>query len=89
MLRRPFEQHGIGECLDDANRVDPPRDSDRQTFAGELVDQRHQPQSPTIVRSAFDKVEAPDMIAMLRPQPDAGSIVEPEPTPRLLLPGYF
>jgi len=37
----------------------------------------------------FDKVVAPDMIAMLRPQADAGPVVQPEPTPRLLSPRYF
>ena len=37
----------------------------------------------------FDEVVTPDMIAMLRPQPDAGSVVEPEPASWPLLPGYF
>lgn len=37
----------------------------------------------------FDEVVAPGMITSFRPQPDAGSIVEPEPTARLLVSGYF
>jgi hypothetical protein len=37
----------------------------------------------------LDEVVAPDMIAMLRSQSDAGSVVQPEPATRLLLPGYF
>ena len=37
----------------------------------------------------FDEVVAPDMIAMLRSQPDAGSVVEPEPASWPMLPGYF
>ena len=37
----------------------------------------------------LDEVVAPDMIAMLRSQPDAGAVVEPQPASRLLLPGYF
>jgi hypothetical protein len=37
----------------------------------------------------FDEVVGPDMVAMLRSQPDAGSVVEPQPASRLLLPGYL
>ena len=37
----------------------------------------------------FDEVVAPHMIAMLRPQTDAGSVVEPQPAARSLFPGYF
>jgi hypothetical protein len=42
-----------------------------------------------IVGLRFDKVVAPDMIAMLRPQTDARAIVEPEPTAWLLSSWYF
>ena len=38
---------------------------------------------------SLDEVVAPDMIAMLRPQADARSVVQPEPAARSLLPGYF
>lgn len=41
------------------------------------------------MRLALDEVEAPDMIAPLRPQPDAGAVVEPEPAPSRLLLQYF
>jgi hypothetical protein len=37
----------------------------------------------------LDKVVAPDMIAILRPQPDARSVVQPQPTAWLLFPRYF
>jgi hypothetical protein len=37
----------------------------------------------------LDEVVAPDMIAVLWSQPDAGSVIEPEPASRLLFPGYF
>jgi hypothetical protein len=37
----------------------------------------------------LDKIVAPDMIAVLRPQADAGSVIQPEPASWLLFPGHF
>ena len=39
MLGDAVNEHGIGECLDDTDAVDPPRDPDRKTFTAELIDQ--------------------------------------------------
>jgi hypothetical protein len=41
------------------------------------------------MRLGLNEVIAPDMVSMLRSQPDAGPVVEPQTTPRLLFPGYF
>ena len=83
-----FEHH-IGHRLDDAEAVDTTGHLDRQTFPGELVDQCHQPKLAAIVGLRFDKVVAPNMIAMLRPQTDARAVIEPEPTAWLLPSWYF
>ena len=45
---------------------------------GELVEHVEHPILATIV-GAVDKVVGPDMIALLRPQPDARSVGQPEP----------
>jgi hypothetical protein len=37
----------------------------------------------------LDEVVSPHMVAMLRPQTDTGSVVEPPPGARWLLLGYF
>jgi hypothetical protein len=37
----------------------------------------------------LDEVIAPNMIAMLRPQPDTRSVIEPKTASRLLFPRYF
>lgn len=37
----------------------------------------------------LDEVVAPDMVAMLRPQADARSVVQPQAAPLPLSPGYF
>lgn len=82
-------EHHVGHRLDDAKAVDPARDADGQAFPGELIDQSHEAESAAVIGLRLDKVVAPDMIAMLRPEPDAGSIVQPEPATRLVFPGYF
>ena len=61
-------------------------DPDRQAFAGELVDDVEHAELPSVVGAVLDEVVGPDVVAVLRPQPDAGAVVEPEPAPlRLLL----
>lgn len=89
VFRHTTFEHHIGHRLDDAEAVYTTGHLDRQTFPGELVDQCHQPELVAIVGLRFDKVVAPDMIAMLRPQTDATAIVEPEPTAWLLSSWYF
>lgn len=41
------------------------------------------------MRLRLHEVVGPDMIAMLRSQPDAGAIIQPKPTARPLFPRYF
>jgi hypothetical protein len=82
-------EHHVGHRLDDTQAVDATGYPDRQAFPGEFVDQGHQPKFAPIVGLRLDEVVAPDMVAMLRPQTDARSVVEPEPAARPMLPGYF
>ncbi len=77
VLWHTVRDHRIGHDLNDAQAVDPAGDPDRQTLAGELIDQGHQPDFPAIMGLGFDKVVGPDMIAVLRPQPDARPVIEP------------
>ena len=67
MLRHATHDHRIGQHLDDAEAVDPPRYLEGQTLARELVDQRQQPQLAAIMRPGFDEVVGPDVIAPFRP----------------------
>ena len=80
-----LKQHDVGQGLDNVNGIDPAGDVDGQALARELVDQRHQPQAPAVIGSSFDKVEAPDMVGIRRPKPDAGSVIEPKPASLWLL----
>ena len=66
----PFEQHSVSQRLNDTDGVDPPGHPDRQALAGELIDQGHQPDTTAIMGCGLDKVEAPDVVWMFRPEPD-------------------
>jgi hypothetical protein len=54
---------------------------------GELVEHVEHPVLATIVGAILDEVIGPDMIALLRPQPDARSVGQPEPAALGLLMG--
>jgi len=84
MFRHPVLKHTVAQHLDYMRTVQPPRHPDRQALACELVDHREQPQATAVVRARFDKIVAPDVIGSLGTQPDARSVVEPQPSSRLL-----
>src|SRR5256884_7471445 len=54
---------------------------------GELVEHVEHPILASIVGAVLDKVVGPDMIAVLRPQPNARSVGQPEPAALGLLVG--
>ena len=62
------------------------RHPDRQALAGELVDDVEHPELASVVGAVLDEVVGPDMVLVLRPQPHAGAVAEPQPAP-LGLPG--
>src|SRR5262249_12520591 len=61
--------------------------TDRQAFMGELVEHVEHPVLASLVGAVLDKVVGPDMIALLRPQPNARSVGQPEPAALGLLMG--
>src|SRR5690606_6590066 len=76
----------VRQGVDDISRVELAIDADRQALPGELVDDVAHPELPAIMGPAFDKVIGPAMVGMLRPKPDARSVLQPEPSSlRLLL----
>ncbi len=89
VFRHASGPHHIGHGLDDAEAVNATGHPDRKALPGELVDQRHQSELSPIMGLRLDEVIAPNMIAMLRPQPDTRSVIEPKTASRLLFPRYF
>ena len=67
MLGHTPHEHDVGHALKHPEAVDPARNPDGQAFAGELIDQGHQPKLAAIVGLGFHKVVGPDMIAPFRP----------------------
>src|SRR5271154_3746519 len=64
-------EHRTGHRPDAPKAVNATSHSDRQAFPGELVNQGHEPELSTIVGLRLNEVVAPDMIAVLRSQPNA------------------
>src|SRR5215470_6617788 len=68
----------IGQNVDDIDCFELAGDTDRQAFAGKLVNDIERPISASIVGAVLDKVAGPDVIALLRTQPNARSVGQPE-----------
>ena len=79
----------LGNAVDNAFRVQLALDRDRQALTGELVDHGQHAERPAIVGSVHDEVIRPDMVRPLRPQADAGSVVDPQPASLGLLCRHF
>ena len=77
----------VGQNVDHIDRLELAGDTDRQAFMGELVEHVEHPILASIVGAVLDKVVGPDMIAVLRPQPNARSVGQPEPAALGLLVG--
>src|SRR5205807_2208827 len=69
----------VGQNVDDIDCFELAGDTDRQAFVGKLVNDIEHAISASIVGAVLDKVVGPDVIAVLRPQPDARSVGQPEP----------
>jgi hypothetical protein len=69
----------VGQNVDNIDCFELAGDTDRQAFVGKLVNDIEDPISASIVGAVLDKVVGPDVIAVLRPQPDARSVGQPEP----------
>jgi hypothetical protein len=69
----------VGQNVDDIDCFELAGDTDRQAFVGKLVNDIEHPISASIVGAVLDKVVGPDVIAVLRPQPDARSVGQPQP----------
>jgi len=69
----------VGQNVDHIDRLELAGDTDRQAFMAELVEHVEHPVPASIVGAILDEVIGPHMIALLRPQPDARSVGQPEP----------
>ena len=54
-------------------------DPDRHAFAGELIDDVQHAEFASIMGAILDEIVGPDMVRILWPQTDAGSVIQPQP----------
>ena len=69
----------VGQNVDHIDRFELAGDTDRQAFMGELVEHVEHPILASVMGAVLDEVIGPDMIALLRAQPNARSVGQPEP----------
>jgi hypothetical protein len=86
VLRHAAQDEQVREHVDDVDRAQLAADPDCQALTGELVDDVEHAVLPSVVGPVLDEIVGPDVVRVLRPQPGAGSVVEPE-TALLGLPG--
>jgi hypothetical protein len=68
----------VGQDIDHLGRAELPRHPDSQRFAGELVDHAEHADLAAVPGTILNKIVGPNEVGSLRPQPDAGVIVEPK-----------
>ena len=86
--RNMFEKQ-VCQRLKDRLMIQPPFCADRQTLTAVLLNDRQHPEGPAVLCPVHDKVVGPDIVPVLGPEPDTGTIIEPEPCPFRLLVGYL
>ena len=60
---------------------------DGEAFTGELIDDGQHPKRFAVMGAVLHEVIGPDVVLAGWPQPDARTIVQPQPTSLWLLPG--
>ena len=79
MTGNAAQDEQVGQKAEDIDCFELAGDTGRQAFVGKLVNDIEHPISASIVGAVLDKIIGPDVITVLRPQPDARSVGQPEP----------
>jgi len=81
MAGHAAQDEQVREHVDDVGPLQLAADPDREALVGELVHHVEHPDLSPIMGAVLDEVVGPDVVAVLRPKPDARSVSEPEPPP--------
>jgi hypothetical protein len=84
---RTIATETVGSSMSPASRTKRP--TRHQALSGVLIDDGEQTQLSAVVGRLADEVVGPDVVAMLGPEADARSVVQPEATALGLSGGYF
>src|SRR5262249_44210862 len=75
----PAQDEQIRQYVDDVDRFEPAGHPNGQALTGELVDDVEQAKFASAMSALLEEVVGPDVVGALGPQPDAGSVTQPQP----------
>src|SRR5258708_3315238 len=78
MPRHAAQDEQVGEHIDDVDRLEPARYPNGQALASELVDDIEHAEFASIMGALLDEVVRPHVVAVLGPEPNARSVIQPE-----------
>jgi hypothetical protein len=79
VLGNAAQDEQIRQDVDDVDRFEPARYPNGQALVRELVDDVEQAKFASVMGALLEEVIRPDVIGALGPQPDAGSVIQPQP----------
>src|ERR671913_1579939 len=79
VARHAAQDEEIGQHVDHVGPLELAGDPDRQAFARELVDDVEHPDLASVMGAGLHEVVGPNVVGVLRPQTDAGTVAWPEP----------
>ncbi len=77
VIWRTVREEEISQHFKDNSRVEPSLDTDRQAFPRELVDDAQHAERFPVMGSVHHEVVTPHMVSVFRPQPHAGTVIQP------------
>ena len=78
MIGDSASDHQIAENFKDVLAVEASSDLDRETLTRELVDNGEHAELAIVARSILNEVVSPDMVPVLRPEANAGAVIQPQ-----------
>ena len=79
MRRHTAQNEQVRKHVDDVIGIQSPRQPNGQRLAGEFIDDVQHPDLAPIVRAILNKVISPNMIWPFWLEPDARTVVQPQP----------
>ena len=79
VLGNAAQDEQVRQYVDDVDRFEPARYPNGQALVRELVDDVEQPDLASVMGALLEKVVRPDLVGALGSQPNAGSVIQPQP----------
>ena len=89
MTGHATQDEEVRQDVDHVDGLELAIDADRQALVSKLIDDVEHAVLAAIMGTILDEVVGPDVVGMLRPQPDTGAVREPKSAAFRLLPGNF